>query len=263
MKSFVVIAPAVGICFGVLSHLAEAAQVDAPPLVVQGALPLPAAIPGGVTHTSDGNDEASTSPNVIDLGAFVINDLTPVDFRFVVNETGATAATEYRVIGIFINDSSGADWTSVDYTLGFDDGAGGLLPGGAYGLDFDFAGGLPDAGTLAPASANFLDLDHQADRLRFTNGIADQFFSFEFPSFVIDVPALAAVPTTAVEGDQYAFTLRFQPNRPITARGAPLVPEPATLGLMLFGLLGACVTRPDRPRGSGRVGQPAEAGRTR
>jgi hypothetical protein len=171
--------------------------------------------PVGSTPSPNNDNAAAASANVIPFSLF-FNDLGTAEFEFIVANSGGT--TEYRFTQTLVN-NTGVAWSGFRFELGFGTGAG-FVPSGAIALDLD----APDQDP-APTSSVFTVLAHQVDVLDWSGGSVPSVGSVAF-TFAIDVPdGLAISHPLGLD----RFTLRQAPTP---------VPEPGSLALLGFGLVG-------------------------
>lgn len=191
-------------------------------LIGGAALVLPGASTGtlgpvGATPSPNNDNSAGASPNAVPYSLF-LNSPGGFESVFTVSNSGGT--TEYVFTQTLVN-NSGVAWTGFRFELGF--GTGSAFAASSVADDLDF-----DAPTFDPfpASSAFGVVATQSDLLEWSGGMVIPVGTTTF-SFSIDVPDnLSQWHPQSLN----AFTLRQVPVTPT------VVPEPATLALLVFGV---------------------------
>jgi hypothetical protein len=161
---------------------------------------------------------SSDSNFVVPFKRFDFSDY--IDIQFTVVPSDGTTATEYQ-FSEFVDNNTGSLWGSYRMQLGFGTGANFVLSAPNDLLDFD----SPNYDTPPTSGAFPTVLTPDEDQLVYTGGIHGG--GAQPYNFRVDVPnlSLRASPT---------FTLREIPI---------VVPEPATLILMIIAAIGLAIYR--------------------
>ena len=213
MKTVVAVMLACACAFGEGAH---AGSIGAASLLLPG-VSTGTLGPVGATPSPNNDNSAGANANVVPYSLF-LNSPGGFDSVFTLSNSGGT--TEYVFTQTLVN-NSGVAWTAFRFELGFGTGSAFLASGIADDLDFD-------APTLDPfpASSGFSVVATQSDLLEWSGGMVIPVGTTTF-SFSIDVPdSLSQWHPQGLN----AFTLRQVPVTPT------VVPEPATLALLLFGI---------------------------
>lgn len=155
------------------------------------------------------NSPAATSANFAAIQKTFTSPTVPIDIVF--NVTASQGITEYLIAeGVF--NASGVAWNDYHVQLGFGTGANFVLANPSLGLSFD--------ATPAPSSVDLPVTALTAQELGYSGGLIPTNSGLSL-SFTIDVPD--------INREGFTFTLRQYPS---------LVPEPASLVLAGFGVIG-------------------------
>jgi len=178
--------------------------------------------PVGATPSPNNDNSTGPSPNVV---PYVIFLNSPGAFESVFTVTNSAGTTEYAFAQTLVN-NSGAAWTGFRFEIGFRRGPAFRVSSLPDDLDFD----APTFDPFPVASA-LSAVATQPDVLQWSGGTVIPVGTSTF-SFSIDVPdGLSQWHPDGLN----AFTLR---QVPVTAT---VVPEPATLVLLLVAGVVACV----------------------